>query len=309
MKSKEARIDEFVRYHNEGDGECNNIILKAYADAHNLTIKERFDLCYFFAVTYCVESAVIMLKESEAIKKQPEAWAKANKGKMIFQSDRKYMKMRDNFPKSLRFYADNLQSPQDFIDKTTKNNVVILQEAIKRIERWYFFGRFAAFLFIETFVEMTGMKAENTTIDWQDGATATSGLMNVFGYDQEAIVFDRDKKLPKRTPKAVLDAMLKELAGRIEKAGGDSNTAKVETSLCAYRKFHKGSRYNGYYLDRMLEELWFYKINHPEFEEITGELIALRGILFPTKYLGEKNNWRGIRKARKKLYKNTGIID
>lgn len=47
MKSAESRMTEFVKYHIEGDGECNNVVLKAYADKHGLDTQQRFDLAYF----------------------------------------------------------------------------------------------------------------------------------------------------------------------------------------------------------------------------------------------------------------------
>ena len=91
-------------------------------------------------------------------------------------------------------------------------------------------------------------------------------------------------------------------------SGLDANPTKLETSLCAYRKFYKGTRYNGYYLDRMLEELVYFKRNYPEYDKITDELYDIRSKCFQHDYLGEYHGWFGVRKELKKLYKEYGAI-
>lgn len=252
-KSVNERMHEFVEYHINGDGECNNIVLREYAERHKLTKQERFALSFFFAVCYCVESAVFMLRHEPEIRRSPKEWAEQNKSKIIFQSDRKYTKMLDHFAKSLEFYStiDAGEVAEAFGER------VVLKDAIPEVERWYFFGRFSAYLFLETYIDMCGLPCENTTIEWREGATATSGLMNVFGYDKAAEMFDAHKRL--LIPTERLDELLAILAKAVERSGGDSNTTKLETSLCAYRKFYKGSRYNGFYLDRMLGEIEWYK--------------------------------------------------
>jgi len=75
--------------------------------------------------------------------------------------------------------------------------------------------------------------------------------------------------------------------------------------LCAYRKFFKGSRYNGYYLDRMLEEVIYMKKYYPNVSE---QIFEIRKRNFDKKYLGELNGWNGIRKECKKLYRDYGVI-
>ena len=48
------RLNEFVNYHNTGDGECNGVILKNWADRHNLDKHSRIDLCYYYEVNRTV---------------------------------------------------------------------------------------------------------------------------------------------------------------------------------------------------------------------------------------------------------------
>jgi hypothetical protein len=66
----------------------------------------------------------------------------------------------------------------------------------------------------------------------------------------------------------------------------------VESTLCAFRKFFKSTRYVGYYADRMLEEC---KATE-EFMPKGVDIWELREKTVPERYRGEVNGWNGIRK-------------
>lgn len=148
MKSINQRVEEFVKYHNEGDGECNNVVLKAWADRHGLNLQERYELAYYFSITYCVESALLLFKDRAGIYPNYKEWAKENKSKLIFQSDRKYMRMGSRFETCLEQF-EKIHSVRDFLKGVERNGVVVLAKAIPLVSSWRLFGRFSAFLFLE----------------------------------------------------------------------------------------------------------------------------------------------------------------
>lgn len=304
MKTTGERIREFVKYHMTGDGECNGILLKAYADKHGMNTQERFDLAYFYSATYCIPSAIIMLGDRDRIIREPERWATFNKDRLIFQSDRRYARLNGCFQKMLADYSRNIRADK-YIAETVTGNTINIKKALDLTTKWYFYGRFGAFLFIETLCLLIGYNAVNTPIQWSEGDTATSGLMNLFSLDKSADYFDKHDKLPQNLSQERLDILYGKLIQVIRAAGGETNVTEVETSLCAYRKFYKGSRYNGYYLDRQLEELVHYE-GQPGAGIIVKELYDLRLQLFNHKYLGELHGWDGVRKECKTLYKRTG---
>lgn len=301
MEQLEKRLNEFVDYHIHGDGECNGIVLRGYADKHNLSADEKVDLAFMFSITYCVESAIILLKKQEEVFRDVDAWVAQNKTKLIFQSDRKYIRMKDAFNKCLAFYKENRSSLRRIKGLKTLD----LKYWIPEVESYPYFGRFSAYLYLETIAQLFDMQIINAKMEWGSGATATSGLMNLYYYDNEANLFDRERKLRPPFTEDVLQAMVEPVLWDIEKSGGNSNITMVETSLCAYRKFFKGSRYNGYYLDRMLEEIYAMQKNFPEESQ---ELFEIREQKFDKRYLGEIGGWRGVRKECKKLYRDRGII-
>lgn len=302
MKAVPKRIEEFCIYHRDGDGECNNVVLKAWSDKHCKTMQEKYELAYFFAITYCVASSIVLFQEKKQVLSNTKAWIAENKQFLVFQSDRKYVRMRDSFEKCLVSFK-NGDNVDQFLSKVTDGKTIILSKAIPYVSSWTMFGRFSAFLFLETFVELTGIPIENTTIEWKKGNTATSGLLNLFGYDEAANHFDKTGRLLLSSEK--MDELLKVLITQIARTGGNTNVTEIETSLCAYRKFYKASRYNGYYLDRMLEEINSMK---DKFPAICKELTNIRRANFDAKYLGEVSGWNGVRKQMKKVYINTGIV-
>ena len=303
------RIGEFVAYHMNGDGECNGILLKAWADMKELRVAKRFNLAFFYATVYNIPSAIFMLGEDNEIVDDPDAWCAENRGSLIFQSDRRYMRCNGALERTLEHFSRNLAGGEAFVAKTVHGKEIDTAGAISLCQEWPNYGRFGAYLFTETLTYLLGLESANRpAFDFANGATATSGVMNVFGLDAEADGFDRCKRIPENVSLEQLDAFLATIADAVDKAGGDSDIACLETSLCAYRKFFKGSRYNGYYLDRQLEELMAYPSINPSCADAINELYDLRAELFDHRYLGEFGGWDGVRKDCKRLYRDAGVM-
>ena len=296
------RLEDFLLYHKRGDGECNAVILKEYCLRHGLDDIQKTKLAYFYSITYCCASALYLLRDDELIRKDPTGYGIANKHRIIFQSDRKYIKMRDCFEQTLRFYCSDWEKIYAPTREALSSSRINLPLWVNKVSRWPQFGRFSAFLFLETLQTVLGCGYINGTITWKDGNTATSGLLNLFGHDKEADAFDRGKFKPKQE---TLDGIYRGLLAAIRAYGGDDNTTKVETSLCAYRKFYKGSRYNGFYLDRILAEINELEASMPD---ICKELLEIRAKCFDSIMLGEVRGWKGIRKEEKKRYLLEGTM-
>lgn len=108
------------------------------------------------------------------------------------------------------------------------------QEAYDEVKSWYFFGRYAAFLFLEVYCNVFNPEWEdNVKYGWEPNENYTLGALS----------------LTRSNEKSVLDNFLE----RARRDAGD-NAFAIETSLCAIAKFAKGTRWNGYYTERMLDE-------------------------------------------------------
>lgn len=305
-----SRIEEFVQYHNGCDGECNGILLTAWADSKQLSDAERFNLAFFYAVVYNIPSAIFMLKEKDEILADSMTWCLKNKGKLIFQSDRRYMRCNNALEDTLEQFSCRFADGSEFLHATTNDNEIDTSKAIRLCQNWVNFGRFGAYLFVETLTYVMHLKSMNAPrFDFKHGATATSGVMNVFGFDCEADTFDKTRKIPGNLTLDTLDELLQAIAKAVEESGGDADYSCLETSLCAYRKFFKGTRYNGYYLDRQLAELVSYPEINPDSAEYINELYELRTQVFPQNMLGECCGWSGVRKDMKKYYLKHGCVN
>jgi len=303
------RLDEFCTYHMGCDGECNGTLLAAWADEKKLGIAERFNLSYFYSLVYNVPSAIYMLVEIEGISEDPERWVAVNKDKVIFQSDRRWVSIQKRFNDALEEFATALMDGTDYMRIAVNGDEIDVARAVEETQKWYYFSRFAAYLFVETVSATCHLRqVSNPEFDFEHGDTATSGLMNIYRLDGEADAYDRTGRISPETT-GRLSGMLRSVCDEIYRRGGDSSQTCVETSLCAYRKFHKGSRYNGYYLDRQLGELYMYPTMNEGSVGYVNELFDLRSELFPHWMLGEFRNWDGIRKRMKSFYKRNGRVN
>jgi len=107
-------------------------------------------------------------------------------------------------------------------------------EAYQLVSSWYYFGRYAAYLFLEVWMNVCspGWK-DDLKPGWEPDENYTKGAQILAGSNDPA----------------ALDAFL----DRVRKDTGD-NVFAIETSLCAVAKFEKGTRYDGYYTERMLSD-------------------------------------------------------
>ena len=304
-----SRMDEFVTYHNGCDGECNGTLLAAWADTKNLETAERFDLSYMYALVYNIPSAIFMMREADAISSDVDRWVDENRRRLMFQSDRRWVAIKRRLNDALREFSSMLRGGEEYMSLVTQGDEIDVTTAIEETQGWYYFSRFAAYLFVETLAAVCHLRQVNSPrFDFEHGDTATSGLMNVFGFDRDADEYDRTGKT-RRELRERLDGMLEEACQRISESGGNPSQTCVETSLCAYRKFHKGTRYNGYYLDRQLGELVTYPMLNDDSIDYVNELYELRSELFPHWMLGECRSWDGIRNGMKKFYIRNGRVN
>lgn len=297
-KAEVCRISDFIQFH---DASClADTIVGPLAEYLKLVGYDNQEMLeeavLFYSLTYCVPTTIVMLNKLEEFKQNPEAfWAKY-KEKLIFQSDRKYVKMNNSF---VGAYIDFKK--RKIFDKLRGQKILDLENTVNLIQECYGFGRFSAFLFIETYDAIFDCKFTDNKLDWLNGSTVTSGMFNVLGEDEKANEWDKTHKLCIDTE--YFDNMANEL---LEKVNNGKKLAILETNLCAYRKLFKGTRYLGYYSDRVLEELYRTIANFPDVRNQLDILFLAREMVIPSKYLGEKHGWTGIRKNMKKYYLENG---
>lgn len=222
---------EYIAYHKKGDAGVEERMIASLCEYYHLTEWDAFRLIYFYTMTYHIPSALDMLLHNER-----------NIKKLHFRTDRRYVRCNGAFP---RLLAELNQ--QKFIRLLSCGTTT---EAYNEVRSWFFFGRYAAYLFLEVFIHAYPagkMWVDDLVPGWEPDENYTKGAISVAeGNDN-----------------ASLNAFL----NRARKDTGD-NVFAIETSLCAIEKFRKGTRWNGYYTERMLEEA-----KGTEYESIIYQLV------------------------------------
>jgi len=116
------------------------------------------------------------------------------------------------------------------------------------------FGRFTMFIYLEMINVLTGYDFEPTYLDLANAESCRNGLVYHLGH-HELDTHAKDKKLTRKQIN-YLQYKFKELKKEIEALDiQHKNIWNIETTLCAYKKFNKGKRYIGYYIERQRKEI------------------------------------------------------
>lgn len=294
-----TRLDEFVEFHKYCCWNDSIVVqLKAYADICGLSTEQREWLVFFYSLSYSIPTAVICLENFDKINADPdEFWYKFKPG-LVFQSDRRWVKFNNQFAKSFNDFKR-----KRIFEQLRGNGAIDVGKSIALIQSVSYYARFAAFLFLEAYCFMFQRTTINDCMDWKKGDTATSGMLNALGLDNHANEFDRSGRL--FVSEQVLDSALAHVQARTT-TGLEKSVLFIETTLCAYRKHFKGTRYVGYYVDRVQQEVELTKKAFPMYAGILNRIYDARISVLNPGLLGECNGWHGVRKKLLKHYLKTG---
>lgn len=207
--------EDYIAYHRQGDAGVEERMISSLCRHFALSRWDSFRLIYFYTMTYHIPSALDMLLRGERDIKA-----------LHFRTDRRYVRCNGAFPRLLKELTKDKQQRLDACGTT--------EEAFKEVRSWFFFGRYAAYLFLEVYINVFSPGwVDNLMPDWEPDENYTKGAVSIVQSE------DR-RELDKFLNRARIDAR--------------DNVFALETSLCAVWKFHKRTRWNGYYTERMLEE-------------------------------------------------------
>lgn len=206
--------DQYIAYHKRGDAGVEERMIAALSRHFRLSGWDAFRLIYFYTMTYHIPSALDMLNGERDIKR------------LKFRTDRRYVRCNGAFPRLLEELTPEKYEAVSACRTTS--------EAYKVVRGWYFFGRYAAYLFLEVWANVFSPGwVDDLYPDWEADENYTKGALS----------------LTRNGAKAALDNFLDR--ARID---AKDNVFAIETSLCAIAKFAKGTRWDGYYTERMLAD-------------------------------------------------------
>lgn len=208
--------EEYIQYHNSGDAGVEEKMIASLSKHFGLSRWDSFRLAYYYATTYHIPSALQLLCNHRTPKHE-----------LKFRTDRRYVRIGDTFDRVMSQLSTILLEE---LDKATTT-----AEQYKIVSGWYYFGRYAAFLFLEVWAKLSGKQI----------------------IDDLALKFEPDEKYTKGAEIIAETQNLEKLTAFVERAKIDTkdNVFALETSLCAVAKLKKGTRWNGFYTERLLNDV------------------------------------------------------
>lgn len=266
------RIREYIQYHIDSshalDIDPQVEAIQYLCQRFELNREQRCWLCFLFSTNYCVATTYFMYNEfpdfaTVDIGRLKRWWA-INRSKLIFQTDRAWIRSRNQF-------CDVFCSYRNLISEysPTKNQYEALKKAIGSgtPQECYqhlldnfkvlLFGRFTMFLYSELLYNIVGLPI-GVRFDLSEAESSRNGLVFALGLERTAYTGRTGKRLSEDTMR-ILNNGLCYIADCISKTPikeRHKTLWSIETTLCAYKK-HKlnNKRWVGYYIERMRKEI------------------------------------------------------
>lgn len=309
-----SRIDEYIQYH-KVSAEIQDIdpsypLLKYICDRFELNVEQRYWLAFLYACTYNAATVFYIYNEFpdyQAVNVgRMERWWKENRDKLVFQTDCRWIRSRNQFVEVFNSYKTlvNFSSGTNFIpsmfgkEQESAFNFLKFPSKTETYDQCFkyfgnikYFGRFRMFLYLEAIYVVTGFPIEPSGLPLETAESSRNGLCYALGLD-ELITGDSTKKVLSYKEMNRLSSLYNELVVEMKHKlpGIRVDAWNVETTLCAYKKFNLRKRWPGYYITRQGKEikqmegnvsngvcwnvLWqFRKETYPEYLlwEITGK--------------------------------------
>lgn len=289
-------------------------MLKFVAEKLNLSIEQRLWLAWLYSTCYSAPTAfymIIQLPDPNFITQSDIiSWWAENKNRMIFESDRRYVKNCNTFPKMFESYRKFTRQGQlrAFLDFKGDNDAETYNKVYSAVEKnLYFFGRYSIFMYLETIYNLTKFPMIATGLNLREARTSRNGLCYALGKDS----WIRHAGKPAKFTKMQFDYLQTKLSKLytellIEYPDVPTTYWNLETSLCAYYKLFQAKRYAGYYIDRQMVEIVNMENLVPE--GVDWKLLwQFRREHFSPLSLGEIQGWRGIRENMMNYFLDTGL--
>lgn len=313
------RLDKFVEYQHKVPS-IHYRVLGEYIKTYIPDLDDAVMMCWYMSSTYNEVTCALLQELFDWKQLTPKTvrdycqrfWGET-KPFLDFGSSRKYAKSMDWFPHLMEsFIRKTHGNPYDWLIKTTKSDPEESYSSIYReINSIKFTGRFATDLFMESVTYLQNFFGislkEPFLLDWDNCSNLTSGILNIFYKDEEANEFDKTGHLP--VSEKYLTKKLKTIQHRIEEIypEQESDINLFVGKICSFRNLFKKSRYGGFHHDRELGVLREYERILPEYDYLWERIFLLRKNMFDPHFLGELNDWDGIRPERKRLWVEKGL--
>lgn len=267
-------------------------VLSEYANRKGFDDNQNLLLAYLYGMCYNPLTTIFLFEEYPFGSYHQDSWWEEHKSMLDFQQDKVKIKHMNKLVPSLQSL---LPAWNEFFNAIFYKDFGSVKKVVNNIK---YFGSHATYLMYDILEEIYGENLPSLPkrIDWNEHRLPAEGMLHLLGYDE--MVPLKHKKLPKDI-EGILDKALESLLS-VTHIG----LLETESTLCAYRKLFKQTRYSGYYRDRHLENINSAKVPR----HIIDFNLEVRSKLLPKDLLGEYSGWKGIRKEKCKEFVQQGRI-
>ncbi len=274
-----GRLEEYLQYHKVSydaqDIDPSYPMLRYVCDRFELNMEQRYWLAFLYATCYCGSTVYYMYNEFPDLAGvdlgRMERWWQAHRQQLYFQTDCRWIRSRNQFVEVVAGYRHLLQleggPDATHLQQQVWEVVAGLRADCTPTESYDFcyeffsavpyFGRFRMFLLLEAVHVMTGLPLEPTGLPLREAQSSRNGLCFAFGKDHLLRGNDYGDRPLTDEEYQELGVNYDELIATMKQTWPNDrvNAWNVETTLCAYKKWHRGKRYPGFYIDRQHDEI------------------------------------------------------
>lgn len=268
------RIAEYIKYHTDSslalDIDPQVEALQYLCNRFELNMEQRCWLCFLFSTNYCVPTTYFIYNEfpdfATVDVNRLQRWWERNRAKLIFQTDRAWIRSRNQFVDVFVSYRKLvLEKSGVAMSQHNAINVAIAGSAdeyeaydnLINNFRILLFGRFTMFLYSELLFNVVGINI-GVRFDLKEAESSRNGLVYALGIEQQAYTGRSGLALPENAIR-YLNSGLEYISNQIQNTPiypRHKTLWSIETTLCAFKK-HKlnNKRWVGYYIERMRREI------------------------------------------------------
>lgn len=270
----EGRVREYLEYHAFSekikDIDPSYEMLLYLCNRFELNMEQRYWLAFLYSTCYNAATVFYIYNEFPDYLGvdvgRLERWWNAHRHQLDFQTDCRWVRSSNLFVGMYMDYRSLCGESQEETYQGLVNSgegvgnyayYSPYQNCYNYFSNIKYMGRFKLFLLLEAVHVVTGLGIEPDFFPLEEAQSSRNGLCFALGrddlltghdYGRETLSSDELRWLQRRFDK-LLELMRKKFPGtRVD-------IWNVETTLCAYKKFHRGKRYPGYYITRQAKEI------------------------------------------------------
>jgi hypothetical protein len=267
--SQAARLGEYFEYHEQmyeiGDIDPGYPMLRYVCDRFELNTEQRYWLAFLYAATYSPATVYYIYNrfpdfEMVDLDAMTRWWDTEGRENCIFQSDRSWVRSRNQFVAMVSSYRQllgNLTQGQTFLSLSGASPEATYRNCFEAMGRIFQMGRFALFLYLEAVHVVTGFNMKPDRLDLRNAESSRNGIC--YAIERDNLITGKDLPRQQLTPDELcyLEDQLNQIMLALQRRQPTRRTDiwNVETTLCAYKKYKRGKRYLGYYIDRQGKEI------------------------------------------------------